>query len=103
MANLETLGYLSQPHISAGRVPTEKAYRYYVDRTVVVPAWLRPPRNTSRAPAGGRRRPGTNDVQRFAGSFRGVAQRGTGPGDGLEEKVLEYIKFVLLPDRRIWW
>ena len=33
MANLEALGYLSQPHISAGRVPTDKAYRYYVDRT----------------------------------------------------------------------
>ena len=34
MASLESLGYLSHPHVSAGRVPTEKAYRYYVDRTV---------------------------------------------------------------------
>jgi len=31
MADLEELGYLSQPHTSAGRVPTEKAYRFYVD------------------------------------------------------------------------
>src|SRR5271157_4402048 len=34
MAALESLGYLSQPHVSAGRVPTDKAYRYYVDSTV---------------------------------------------------------------------
>jgi heat-inducible transcriptional repressor len=31
LAELESEGYLSQPYTSAGRVPTEKAYRYYVD------------------------------------------------------------------------
>jgi len=31
MADLEEMGYLSQPHASAGRVPTDKAYRLYVD------------------------------------------------------------------------
>lgn len=31
MADLEELGYLAQPHTSAGRVPTDKAYRRYVD------------------------------------------------------------------------
>ena len=31
MADLEDLGYLVQPHTSAGRVPTDKAYRFYVD------------------------------------------------------------------------
>lgn len=31
MADLEEAGYLSQPHTSAGRIPSEKAYRYYVD------------------------------------------------------------------------
>ena len=30
MADLADAGYLSQPHTSAGRVPTEKAFRYYV-------------------------------------------------------------------------
>ncbi len=30
MADLEDSGYLSQPHTSAGRVPTEKAFRYFV-------------------------------------------------------------------------
>ncbi len=31
MADLEEMGYLMQPHTSAGRVPTEKGYRFYVD------------------------------------------------------------------------
>ncbi len=32
MSDLEELGYLAQPHTSAGRVPSAKAYRLYVDR-----------------------------------------------------------------------
>jgi len=31
MADLEDEGYLTQPHTSAGRVPTERGYRFYVD------------------------------------------------------------------------
>jgi heat-inducible transcriptional repressor len=31
MAALEDLGYLKQPYTSAGRVPTERGYKYYVD------------------------------------------------------------------------
>jgi len=31
MADLEESGYLSHPHTSAGRVPTDRGYRYYVD------------------------------------------------------------------------
>ena len=34
MAELEEMGYLLQPHTSAGRVPSERAYRYYVDALV---------------------------------------------------------------------
>jgi len=39
MADLEDMGYLSQPHTSAGRVPTDKAYRFYVDHLERVP-WI---------------------------------------------------------------
>lgn len=31
MSDLEEMGFLTQPHTSSGRVPTDKAYRYYVD------------------------------------------------------------------------
>lgn len=34
MADLEEMGFLTSPHTSAGRVPTEKAYRFYVDSLV---------------------------------------------------------------------
>jgi heat-inducible transcriptional repressor len=34
MANLEELGLLISPHTSAGRIPTEKAFRFYVDSLV---------------------------------------------------------------------
>lgn len=36
MAALEDEGYLIQPHTSAGRIPTEKGYRYFVDRLSTV-------------------------------------------------------------------
>src|SRR3972149_9676431 len=31
MADLEELGYVNKPHTSAGRMPTDKGYRFYVD------------------------------------------------------------------------
>ena len=34
MAELEELGYLEQPHTSAGRIPSELGYRFYVDSLV---------------------------------------------------------------------
>lgn len=36
LADLEDEDLVAQPHTSAGRIPTEKAYRYYVDR------WVKP-------------------------------------------------------------
>jgi heat-inducible transcriptional repressor len=36
MASLEEGGYISQPHTSAGRVPTDKGYRLFVDRLASV-------------------------------------------------------------------
>ena len=40
LAELEREGYLEQPHTSAGRIPTERGYRYYVDhllQTSIIP------------------------------------------------------------------
>jgi heat-inducible transcriptional repressor len=38
LASLEELGLLAHPHTSAGRVPTEAGYRYFVDRLLPEPA-----------------------------------------------------------------
>ena len=34
MAELEKIGYIEKPHTSAGRVPSQKGYRYYVDELI---------------------------------------------------------------------
>ncbi|RMG57508.1 MAG: heat-inducible transcription repressor HrcA [Deltaproteobacteria bacterium] len=36
MSDLEEMGYLYQPHTSAGRIPTSEGFRYYVDRLMEV-------------------------------------------------------------------
>src|SRR5215472_9976683 len=53
MADLADEGYLSQPHTSAGRVPTEKAFRFYVASIV-----------SNRVPAA--------DSDRISGLFHGL-------------------------------
>ena len=35
MNQLEKEGYLSSPHTSAGRIPTDKAYRLYIQENMV--------------------------------------------------------------------
>ena len=32
MSDLEEMGYILQPHTSAGRIPSDAGYRLYVDR-----------------------------------------------------------------------
>lgn len=34
MSDLEELGYILQPHTSAGRIPSDKGYRFYVDQII---------------------------------------------------------------------
>ncbi len=41
LAELEELGYLQQPHTSAGRIPTDRGYRFYVDQLLAAPRPLR--------------------------------------------------------------
>lgn len=36
MAEISELGYLEQPHTSAGRIPSDQGYRYYVDNLTMV-------------------------------------------------------------------
>lgn len=38
LALLEEMGYLAQPHVSGGRVPTDRGYRYYVEDLMDEPA-----------------------------------------------------------------
>src|SRR5205807_10054251 len=72
MADLEDMGYLVQPHTSAGRVPTDKAYRFYVESfPPPSPADARP---TEAAP----RRSGIESFMERASNHLSTATRMTG-------------------------
>jgi heat-inducible transcriptional repressor len=47
MADLESLGFVASPHTSAGRVPTDRGYRFFVDTLAAgrcgVPRRVAPP------------------------------------------------------------
>ena len=44
MAALEDEGFIAQPHTSAGRIPTDKGYRLFVDKLADVKPLSRPER-----------------------------------------------------------
>src|SRR3954454_3350916 len=46
MADLEDLGYLAQPHTSAGRVPTDRGYRFFIEHLMTSKALTRRERET---------------------------------------------------------
>jgi heat-inducible transcriptional repressor len=99
---LEDGGFLIQPHVSAGRVPTEKAYRFYVDRVVtgarVAPDMARYIDQSLRASAGGLERLMMKASRTLSEVSRNV---GLVLAPALEEKLLEHIKFINLPDHRV--
>jgi heat-inducible transcriptional repressor len=83
MADLEALGYLAHPHTSAGRVPTDDGYRFYVDSLM------------------GRRPLGSRDAAAIHSSLR-LAE--ASPNQVLENashvlsRLSRHVGFVLAPD-----
>lgn len=102
MAELEEGGFLAQPHVSAGRIPTDKAYRFYVDRmisrTCLAPATEKYIDESLRSDSDA-----LEQIMTRASRILSEVSRNVGIvlAPALEEKLLEHIKFVLLPDRRV--
>ncbi len=125
MAQLEEAGYLVQPHVSAGRVPTDKAYRFYVDRIagstpleIAVEKYileslgtpsdrLNRPEQADRLPDAADEPPAADQLMArlLAKASHVLAEvsnnLGLVLGPAPEEKILEHVKFVKLPERRI--
>ena len=99
---LEEGGFLVQPHVSAGRIPTEMAYRYYVDR-VVTGVRLAP--DTERYIDQSLRSEGDRLERLMVKASRTLSEVSRNVGlvlaPALEEKLLEHIKFINLPDQRV--
>ena len=72
MADLEDMGYLAQPHTSAGRVPTDKAYRFYVE------SFPPPSAQTGRGEPAPARREALDSLMERASSHLSTATRLTG-------------------------
>jgi heat-inducible transcriptional repressor len=99
MADLEELGYLEQPHTSAGRVPSDRGYRFYVDR-LMHPSRL-PPEVVESIVSMYRRR--VSEVESLIQATARVLSESTnylafvlGPQFGLAQ--LQYLHFLPLND-----
>ena len=102
MSDLTRKGYLSQPHASAGRMPTDKAYRYYVD-TLMRPGRLTP-EETGRIEAalGQSRTVEERLLVRAVKALSVVTQElGVGLAPRMEEGILEKIDLVGVSRDRI--
>jgi heat-inducible transcriptional repressor len=98
MADLEDLGYLVQPHTSAGRVPTDKAYRFYVDS--FPPASATPATVSTALPT--RRRSGIDGFMERMSSHLSDASRLTGLllAPPLKQTMIARVDLMPLPDER---
>jgi heat-inducible transcriptional repressor len=83
MADLESLGYLDQPHTSAGRIPTDEGYRLYVD-ALMGPRSLRPVE--------------TEAIATELGSHEGSVERTLERASHLLSRLSRHVGFVLAPD-----
>ncbi|HZW36652.1 MAG TPA: heat-inducible transcriptional repressor HrcA [Candidatus Deferrimicrobiaceae bacterium] len=77
MADLEEMGYLVQPHTSAGRVPTSSGFRYYVDYLLARRKLARPERDQLQRMAAGEAGTGSADevVRQFSRLLSSLSQQ----------------------------
>ncbi|HEX5482541.1 MAG TPA: heat-inducible transcriptional repressor HrcA [Terriglobia bacterium] len=102
MAELEAAGYLTHPHTSAGRIPTDKAYRLYVDRLAKLTRLAPAMEEYIEQSLGSRGVAGDELMEKISLILSEVSSNlGLVLGPSLEEKLLEHIKFVRLPEQRV--
>lgn len=82
MAVLEQEGFLTQPHTSAGRVPTDKGYRYFVDHLV---------------PTGGLDEPRSEQVREFFRTGHGAIEQLLADTSRLLARMTNYAAVVVRP------
>ncbi|HYF39614.1 MAG TPA: heat-inducible transcriptional repressor HrcA [Gemmatimonadales bacterium] len=102
MSELEDKGYLFHPHTSAGRIPTDRAYRVYVDAIMR----LSPPSDLEqhklRAELTGTR-PAVEEILRRAAQVLGVLTQelGVAVTPALDQVVLERLELVQVSSERL--
>jgi heat-inducible transcriptional repressor len=102
MSDLEEKGFLFHPHTSAGRVPTNKAYRLFVDQLLALPAIVTPEsgRMTEELTTGGS---AIEAILRRAAQTLGVLTQelGVAVGPRLGSSVLRRLELVRVSTERL--
>jgi heat-inducible transcriptional repressor len=106
MGELEDAGFVEQPHTSAGRVPTDQGYRFYVDNLMGVLSLseddLKLINNSFGFSVAGARENNDNLMGRTSLLLSGISQNiGIVVSPSLAQDRLQHIEFVSLPDKRV--
>lgn len=102
MADLEEKGFLYHPHTSAGRIPTDKAYRLYVDALIrVKPLTVRDRDRLAEQISGGGS--AIESILRRAAQSLGVLSQelGVALGPRLDQAVLQKLELVRLSSEKM--
>jgi heat-inducible transcriptional repressor len=102
MSDLTESGYIAQPHVSAGRVPTDRGYRYYVDNLLVrYPQDAREEQSTIESlisAAGGDIR---EVLRQSSAVLAGLSRQAVISASVPEEQTFKKIEFIKVADDRI--
>jgi heat-inducible transcriptional repressor len=102
MSELEDKGYLFHPHTSAGRIPTDRAYRVYVNKLMRIAPLSPAARSTLQAELQGSRNIVDEILQRAAQVLGVLTQElGVAVAPALDEMVLERIELVRVSSERL--
>jgi heat-inducible transcriptional repressor len=105
MAELEELGLVEQPHTSAGRVPTDKGYRFYVDHMLGEAKLSRADLSAIDSLLGGLKGEAGTPDRLMERTSHLLSELSTNVGivvsPSLAENLLQHIEFVRLADSRI--
>ncbi|MDQ6738077.1 MAG: heat-inducible transcriptional repressor HrcA [Gemmatimonadota bacterium] len=102
MSDLEEKGYLFHPHTSAGRVPTDVAYRVYVDSILPLQSFTQAERDRLAVQISSGGNAVENILRRAAQSLGIITQElGVALGPRFESSVLERIDLVRLASDRV--
>ncbi len=101
MSELEEKGYLFHPHTSAGRIPTDRAYRIYVDAIMRLSPPSHEEQNTLRSELG--TRSAVEEVLRRAAQVLGVLTQelGVAVAPALDQMVMERLELVQVTSERL--
>lgn len=102
MSDLEEKGYLFHPHTSAGRIPTDKAYRFYVDGLMRLEPLPMPERERLAEQIGERGSTIETILRRAAQSLGVLTQElGVALGPRLDQTILQRLELVRMNSERL--